>query len=169
MAVVVRERKVVVAAGERLADLARADFAGSAGHDAAELRRRVVGGQHERVGEEGVAEKHRRVGAVGAVGGVAAVARIGAVEDVVMDQRGEVDEFDDAGAADQGGRGRAAGARAEGEERTESLAGMGEHVADHRADFGFEREFLLREEMLEGREMGFKADVQRGGHAAMCG
>jgi hypothetical protein len=28
---------------------------------------------------------------------------------------------------------------------------------------------LLREEMLEGREMGFKADVQRGGHAAMCG
>lgn len=46
---------------------------------------------------------------------------------------------------------------------------MGEHVADHRADFGFEREFLLREEMLEGREMGFKADVQRRGHAAMCG
>jgi hypothetical protein len=32
---------------------------------------------------------------------------------------------------------------------------MGEHVADHRTDFGFEREFLRREELLEGREMGF--------------
>ena len=46
---------------------------------------------------------------------------------------------------------------------------MGEHVADHRAHFWFEREFLRREEFLERREVGFKASVQRGGHAAMCG
>jgi hypothetical protein len=97
------------------------------------------------------------------------VARVGAVKDVVVDQRGEVDQLDDAGAADQGGRRRAAGARAESEEGAEALARMGEHVADHRADFGFEREFLLREELLEGREMDFKAGVQRRGHAAICG
>jgi hypothetical protein len=46
---------------------------------------------------------------------------------------------------------------------------MGEHVADHRTDFWLEGEFLRREEFLERREMGFKAGVQRGGHAAMCG
>jgi hypothetical protein len=32
---------------------------------------------------------------------------------------------------------------------------MGEHVADHRADLRLERELLRREELLEGREMGF--------------
>jgi hypothetical protein len=46
---------------------------------------------------------------------------------------------------------------------------MGEHVADHRTYLWFEREFLRREEFLERREVGFKAGVQRGGHAAMCG
>jgi hypothetical protein len=97
------------------------------------------------------------------------VTGVGAIKHVVVDQGGEVDQFDDAGTTHQSRGRRTAGAGAEGEERAEALAGMGEHVADHRADFGFEREFLLREEMLEGREMGFKADVQRRGHAAMCG
>jgi hypothetical protein len=36
---------------------------------------------------------------------------------------------------------------------------VGERVADHRADFGFECEFLRREEFLERREMGFKSGV----------
>ena len=80
---------------------------------------------------------------------------VGAVKDIVVDQRGQVDQFDDAGAAHQGGGRRAAGARAESEERAEALARMGEHVADHRADLRLEREFLRREELLEGREMGF--------------
>jgi len=80
-----------------------------------------------------------------------------------------VDEFDDAGSADKGFRGRATGSRGEGEERTESLARVGEYVAHHRTDFRFEREFLRCEEFLERREVSFKAGVQRGGHAAMCG
>jgi hypothetical protein len=66
-----------------------------------------------------------------------------------------VDEFDDAGTSHQGGRRRTAGARAEGEQGAEALARMGEHVANHRTDLGLEREFLCREELLEGREMGF--------------
>jgi hypothetical protein len=66
-----------------------------------------------------------------------------------------VDQLDDAGAAHQGRGWRTSGAGAEGEERAEALARMGEHVADHRADLRFEREFLRREELLEGREMGF--------------
>ena len=80
---------------------------------------------------------------------------VGAVEDVVVDQGGQMDQFDDAGAAHQSGKRRAARAGAEGEEWAEALARMGEHVADHRADFRLEREFLRREELLEGREMGF--------------
>ena len=148
-------------AGERLADLAGADFTGGAGDDTAELRRRVVGGQHEGVGEERVAEEHRGVGAVGAVGGGAAVPGVGAVEDVVMDQGGQVDQFDDAGPADEGVRRRVAGAGTEGKERAKPFAGVGEHVAHHRAHFRFEREFLRGEELLERGEVGFEAGVQR--------
>jgi hypothetical protein len=94
---------------------------------------------------------------------------IGAVEDIVVHEGGQVDQFDDAGPADEGIGRRAAGAGAEGEQRTEPLARVGEHVTDHRSHFRFEREFLRREEFLERREVGFKAGVQRGGHAAMCG
>jgi hypothetical protein len=83
------------------------------------------------------------------------VAGVGPVEHVVMHEGGQVDEFDDAGAAHQSGGRRAAGARAEGEQGAEALAGVGEHVADHRTDLWFESEFLRREELLEGREMGF--------------
>ena len=46
-------------------------------------------------------------------GAAAAVAGVGAVQDVVMDERSEVDEFDDAGAANQGVGRRAARAGAE--------------------------------------------------------
>jgi hypothetical protein len=80
-----------------------------------------------------------------------------------------VNEFDDAGSADESFGGRAARARAECEQRTQAFTRVGEHVADHWAHFWFEHEFLRREEFLERREVGFKASVQRGGHAAMCG
>jgi hypothetical protein len=169
VAVIIFEGKVVVAARERLADFAGADLAGGAGDDAAEFRRRVVGREDEGVGEEGIAEEHGRMGAVGAVRGVAAVAGVGAVQDVVMDQGSEVNEFDDAGTANQGIRRRAARAGAKREQRTKAFTRVGEHVADHWAHFWFEHEFLRREEFLERREVGFKASVQRGGHAAMCG
>ena len=36
---------------------------------------------------------------------------------------------------------------------------MGEHVADHRANFWFENEFLCREEFLQRSEVGFKSGV----------
>ena len=169
MAVIIFEGKIVLAAGERLADFAGADLARGAGDDTAEFRCRVVGGEDEGVGEEGVAEEHRRVGAVGPVGGVAAVAGVSAVKDVVVDKRSEVNQFDDAGTANQGVGGRAARAGAEREQGTEAFTRVGEHVADHGAHFRFESEFLRREEFLERREVGFKAGVQRGGHAAMCG
>jgi len=86
-----------------------------------------------------------------------------------MDQRGEVDQLDDPGAADERVGGISTGAGAERQQRTETFARVGEHVPDHRADFRFEHEFLRREEFLERREVSFKAGVQRGGHAAMCG
>jgi hypothetical protein len=70
-------------------------------------------------------------------------------------ERRQVDQFDDAGATHQGGGRRTAGAGREGEQGAEALARMGEHVADHRPDLRFERQFLRREELLEGREMGF--------------
>jgi len=159
VSIIVFEGEVVVTAGKSLADFTGTDFPGGSGDDAAEVRRRVVGGEDERVGEEGVAEQHGRVGAVGAVRGVAAVTGVGSVQDVVMDERGEVHEFDDAGPADERFGRRTAGAGAEGEQRAEPLAGMGEHVAYHRADLRFENEFLRREEFLQRSEVGFKSGV----------
>jgi hypothetical protein len=41
------------------------------------------------------------------------MAGIGAVEDIVVHEGSQVDQFDDAGSADEGLRRRAAGARAE--------------------------------------------------------
>ena len=113
VAVIIFEGKVVLAARERLADFAGADLARGAGDDAAEFRRRVVGGEDEGVGEEGIAEQYGRMGSVGAVGGIAAVAGVGAVQDVIMDERSEVDQLDDAGTANQGVGRRAARAGAE--------------------------------------------------------
>ena len=110
MSVVILEGEVVVSAGEGLADFAGANFAGRAGHDAAEFRRRVIGREDEGVGEEGVAEEYGRMGTVGAIGRIAAMAGIGAVEDIVVHEGSQVDQFDDAGSADEGLRRRAAGA-----------------------------------------------------------
>ena len=96
------------------------------------------------------------------------MAGVGTVQDVVMHQRREVDELDDAGSADEGVGGRAPCAGAECQQGTEAFTRVGEYVTDHRAYFRFEREFLRCEEFLERREVSFKAGVQRGGHAAMC-
>jgi hypothetical protein len=76
-----------------------------------------------------------------------------------MDERGEVHEFDDSGPADERFGRRTAGAGPEGEQRAEPLAGVGEHVADHRSDLRFENEFLRREEFLQRSEVGFKSGV----------
>jgi hypothetical protein len=77
------------------------------------------------------------------------------VQDVVMHERGEVDELDDGRPSDQVDGGTDASTRAEREERAEALAGVGEDFAHHRPDFGFEASLLFREERLEGREVRF--------------
>jgi hypothetical protein len=76
-----------------------------------------------------------------------------------VDERGKVNKLDDAGTADERFGRRTAGAGAEGEQWSEALAGVGEHVAYHRADFWFENEFLRREEFLQRSEMSFKSGV----------
>jgi hypothetical protein len=80
-----------------------------------------------------------------------------------------VNQLNDTCPADKGIGRRTAGSGGKGQKRTEAFAWVSKNIAYHRADFRFEDEFLRREEFLERREMGFKASVQRGGHAAMCG
>jgi hypothetical protein len=91
VAVIIFKGKAVMTSRECLADFAGADFSGGPGNNTAELGCRVVGGEDERVGEEGVAEKYGCMRTVGVIGRVATVARVGSVQDVVMDERGEVD------------------------------------------------------------------------------
>ena len=69
--------------------------------------------------KEGLRGLYRGVGAVGVVGRIGAMARVGAVEDVVMDERGQVDQFDDRGAADEVDGGADTRAGTEGEEWAE--------------------------------------------------
>jgi hypothetical protein len=100
MPVIIFERESVMAPREGLADFAGADLAGRSGYDAAKFGRGMIGGEDECVGEEGVAEEHRRMRPVGMVGGGAPVPGIGPIEDVVVDKGRQVDEFNDARTAD---------------------------------------------------------------------
>jgi len=118
-----------------LADLAGADFAGSTGDDSTELGRAMFSGEDECVGKERIAEKHGRMGAVSTVGRVGAMALIGAVEDVVMDQRGQVDKFDDTRATDECIAGWPACSRGENQQRAKTFARVSEHLADHGPQF----------------------------------
>ena len=115
----------------------------------------MFGREDERVGEERIAEENRRVGAVRAVGRVGAVAFVSAVEDVVMHQRREVDQLHDSRAANERLGGGAAGAGAEGQERTKAFAGVGEDLAHHRADLRLEGGLLRPQERLQGGEVRF--------------
>ena len=125
-----------------MADLAGADFAGSTGDDPTELGRAMFSGEDECVGKERIAEKHGRMGAVGTVGGIGAMALIGAVEDVVMDQCGQVDKFDDTCAPDERIARWPAGARGENQQRAQTFAGVSEHLAYHGPQFRFKNGLL---------------------------
>lgn len=125
-----------------MADLAGADFAGSAGDDAAELGRAMFGGQDECVRKERIAEKNRRMGTVSTVGRIGPMALIGAVENVVMDQCGQVDKFDDTCAPDECIAGRAARTRGENQQRAQTFAGVSQHLAYHGSQFRFKNGLL---------------------------
>ena len=86
----------------------------------------------ERRGEEMVAGRLRGVGAVRRPGGRAASAQAGAVHDVVVDERGHVNELDRRALHDR--RLRAGGAREERQGRPEALPTRGERVGAHRGD-----------------------------------
>ena len=122
---------------------------------------RVLRGQHQGVGEEGVAEEHGGVRAVRAVRRVGAVARVGPIQDVIVDERGEVDQFDDRRAADQREGGFPAGPGGEGEQRAQALARVGEDLRYHRAYLGLEGVDLLAQEALQRREVGVESGMQR--------
>jgi hypothetical protein len=77
-----------------LDDFALADFAGGVADLAADVDAVEIGGQGERVGK-GVAEQDGERVAPFGVGGGHHAAGVRAVDDVVMDQRGHVDEFED--------------------------------------------------------------------------
>ena len=96
------------------------------------------------------------------------MAGVGAVQDVVVHQRREVDQLDDPSSANERFRRRATSAGAEGQQRTKPFAGVGENFADHWPHLWFKYGFLGSEEFLERLEVVFQTCVQRGGHAAMC-
>src|SRR5262249_7865970 len=90
--VVIRHAELQVEAPLRLDDLTAADFAGSVGDAAADFAILEAGGELESVGEEAVAEKDADGVAPLGVGGGLAAALVGTVEDVVVNERGGVDQ-----------------------------------------------------------------------------
>jgi hypothetical protein len=130
-----------VAAVEVLGELAFANNIRGVGDEAAgelaliglEAGAEVVG-----VGDEVIAEEDGGFVAVEIVDGGAAAADFGAVEDVVMDEGGHVDHFDDGGEGDVGvGEGLFVGGVSRGEAGEEDEHGA-EHFAAELADVGNE-------------------------------
>ena len=92
---VFRDGETEVEAALGLEDFAGADLVGGAGDFAADVGAVEAGGEFEGVGEETIAEEDRECVAPAGGGGGGGAAHFGAVHDVVVDEGGEVDEFED--------------------------------------------------------------------------
>ena len=88
---------VDLALGGQLVDLALGDDRRCARQDLEHLERLGLDHQLERAGEEEVADQHGGAVAPDDVGGLAAAAQARSVDDIVMQQRGSVDELDRCG------------------------------------------------------------------------
>ncbi len=121
-----------VVAQRRLLDLPHADAARGLGEHAARQARGEVGREREGARVEEVAQQHRGLVVPALVDAGHAPAHLGAVEHVVVDQRGEVDQLDDR--RDRGVLvGRVAGrvARQQHQRSAQLLAAEPAHVAGH--------------------------------------
>lgn len=123
------EAEVEAALG--LEDFAGADLVGGAGDFAADVGAVEAGGEFEGVGEETIAEEDGESVAPAGGGGGGGAAHFGAVHDVVVDEGGEVDEFeDDAELGVIGVRGAAGTAGEEGEGRADAFTAGAEDGGD---------------------------------------
>src|SRR5690606_5392277 len=113
----------VVGAGQ-LQHLALGNDAGGGGEDAQGAHLAGLDHQFEGAGEQEVADQHAGRGAPDQVGGGLAAAQVGAVDDVVVQQGGGVDELDRRGQLARGvdvvGRAGSPG-RGDGQQRTKTL------------------------------------------------
>ena len=151
-----------------LDDFALADLARGVADLAADVDAVEVGGQGEGVGEQGVAEQDGERVAPFGVGGGHHAAGVGAVDDVVVDERGHVDELED-DADFQVVVGDAAGGAADedGEGGADALAGGVADVGDVGLDGGIEAADLLADGDFHALE--FRADEFEGKKIAAGG
>ncbi len=154
-AVVIGGRELQVEAALGLDDLARADLGGGVGDAAADVGVAEIRGELERVGEEDIAQKDAdRVAPFGVRGGLVA-AEFRAVDNVVMDKRGDVDEFQDHREIDMGGRDFSGGSGGEeGQGGAKAFASGAANVGDVALDGGIEGLGLGANAFLHGVEVG---------------
>lgn len=150
-AVILFECEAGVTALGILVNFAGADLACCSGDVVADVGGWVAGGEREGVGEERIAEQDGGVRAVAGGGGGGVVAQTGAVEDVVVDECGEMDEFDDGGCAHECRvrRGTVHPAGVKYECGTEAFAVVGEGIGDEIAHGGLEFAYLREEKGVE--------------------
>ena len=150
-ALVIGEGNVKRAAAEGLDDLAGADAARGFGDGGADFGGGKLRGEVERVGEERITEEDSGDGAEFAGGGAAAAANVGFVHDIVVHERGEVDEFDDGGDADEVGRDDAGAAPAaeKNERGADAFARSVDAVIGHGADLGLKGVELTAQKAVE--------------------
>ena len=154
-AVVVGGRELQVEAALGLDDLAGADLGGGIGDAAADVGVAEIGGELERVGEEDIAEEDADRVAPFGVGGRLVAAEFRAVDDVVVDERGDVDEFQDHREIDMGGCDFSRGSGGEeGQGRSEAFAASAANVGNVALDGGIECLGLRSNPFLHGVEVG---------------
>ena len=159
--------KVHVAAGDGLAELAVADDVGRAADEAAGERALERAGEVEGVGEEEVAQEDAGFVVPAGVDGIDVAADGGFVEDVVVDERGGVDHFDDRGERDvvvAECADRLAGQQQQG--RAEAFAGQPNAVANDGVGLGVVAVELFLEAGVDAAELGLDAGVEGGERGA---
>ena len=139
MRIVIGDAQLEVEAALGLDDLAGADIGGGAGDAAGDFAIGETGRELEGVGEEAIAQEDGDGVAPLGVGGGLGAAFFRAIHDVVMDEGGGVDEFEDDGEVQVAGVDIAGGAaRQEGEGGAEPLAAALAGVGDVGLDRGIE-------------------------------
>ena len=154
--VIIGDGESEVEAALGLDDFAATDFAGGVGDGATDFAIGEGGGEFEGVSEEAIAEEDGDGVAPFGVGGGETSAFVGAVEDVVVDESGGVDEFDDHREVEVGRGDGAGGATAEeGEGWAEAFSAAFDGISDVAFDGRVEGFCLVADALFDIGEGGF--------------
>lgn len=137
-----------------LNDFSRTNFGGSIGDATADFGVGKIGGKFKGVGKKAIAEENTDGVAPFGIGGGLIATTVGSVDDVIVDEGGHVDQFQDYGQIDMGGSDFTRGAASEnGEGGAQMFAAIVEGVGNVAFHSGIEGPGLFLDALIDGVEV----------------